>query len=131
MKAAGRGLSILLPLAVPALAMAWILGSGYLPPDDVLRHSAFATTQRTWDQILVGRPEALFDQSPGWHAFLRLLHHLTGASPEGLAVFSIFFCFMLFLAVGLLWVRRWEAWLLTLAVFIWADGALVQRLALG
>ena len=46
-----------------------ILAHGYLPPDDALRHAAFAVSGRSWDQLLVGRPEALFDQSPGWHAF--------------------------------------------------------------
>jgi len=131
MKLPPRTISALLGVATFALTAIRILSFGYLPPDDVLRHSAFATTQRTWDQILLGRPEALFDQSPGWHGFLRLVHHLTKASPEALAIFSIFFCLVLFLAAGLLWVQRWEAWALTLAALFLLDGALIQRLTLG
>lgn len=121
----------LLGIATFALACFRILSFGYLPPDDVLRHAAFATTHRNWGQILVGRPEALFDQSPGWHAFLRILHACTGWDPETLALVSIALCLMLFLSIGLLWVRHWEAWALTLAAFFLVDGALIQRLSLG
>ena len=36
-----------------------ILARGYMPPDDALRHAAFAVTHRTWPQVIIGRPEAL------------------------------------------------------------------------
>ena len=108
-----------------------ILAHGYLPPDDALRHAAFAVSGRSWDQLLVGRPEALFDQSPGWHAFLRLLHAVTGWGPEALVLVSVGLCLLLFFLAGLLWVRHWEAWVLTLAAFFLMDGSLIQRLALG
>jgi len=120
-----------LALWVFALGVLRILSFGFLPPDDVLRHSAYAVGHRTWGQILIGRPEALFDQAPGWHALLRGLHGLFGWGPEALATFSIAFCLMVFLASGLLWVRRWETWVLALALCFLCDGDLILRMALG
>jgi len=122
---------ILLALAAAGAALLRILGLGYMPPDDVMRHSAFAVTNRAWDGILVGRAEALFDQSPGWHALLRLVHGLTGADAGALAVLSIVLGFLLVVGAGLAWVRRPEAWVATLAAFFALDGALAQRVTLG
>jgi len=121
----------ILALWVFALGVLRILSFGFLPPDDVLRHSAFAVGHRNWSEILVGRPEALFDQAPGWHALLRGLHAMFGWGPDALATFSIVFCLMVFLASGLFWVRRWEAWVLALAVCFLCDGDLILRMALG
>jgi hypothetical protein len=108
-----------------------IVARGYMPVDDVLRHAAFAVTHRTWADIIVGRPEALFDQCPGWHAILRAVHGLTGWGPEGLVSFSIVALFLVFLAAGLPLVRRWESWAVSLGLFFLADGALVKRVTLG
>lgn len=108
-----------------------ILARGYLPPDDVLRHAAFGVIRKTWAQVIVGRPEALFDQSPGWHALLRALHGLTGCGPAALASFSIAGLLLCFLAAGLPLVRRWESWAAALGVWFLADPALIKRFTLG
>lgn len=119
------------PLALFLGVILGILAKGYLPPDDALRHAAFAVGSRPWAEILVGRPEALFDQSPGWHALLKGVHHLTGWGPEGLVIFSVLVCLLTFFIVGCEWVRHWEAWVLSLGLLFLVDGALIQRLALG
>ncbi len=108
-----------------------ITAQGYLPPDDVLRHAAFGVTNRTWGEILIGRPEALFDQSPGWHVILRTIHKLTGCSPEGLATLSIVGMLMIFLLIGHPYVKRWESWAMALGMFFLADPALIKRFTLG
>ena len=108
-----------------------ILAQGYLPPDDVLRHAAFGVTHRTWGEVLVGRPDALFDQSPGWHAILRMVHAWTGCDPDGLVIFSITALLLLFFASGLPFVRRWESWAMALGLLFLADPALIKRFTLG
>ena len=95
-----------------------ILVRGYMPPDDVLRHAAFAVTHKTWAELIVGRPAALFDTSPGWHALLRGLHWLFGWGPEALVTFSIAALMLAFLATGLILVRRWESWAAALGLFL-------------
>ena len=108
-----------------------ILARGYMPPDDALRHAAFAVTHRTWPQVIIGRPEALFDQSPGWHALLRALHGLLGWGPEALVTFSIAGLLVCFLATGLPLVRRWENWAAALGLLFLGDPATILRFTLG
>ena len=121
---------LLIPLAF-LLAGLGIVAQGYLPPDDVLRHAAFGTTHRVWGEILVGRPEALFDQSPGWHAILRAVHAWAGCAPDGLVIFSILALLLLFFASGLPFVRCWEGWATALGLLFLADPALIKRFTLG
>src|SRR5215469_3644779 len=52
-----------------------IVGYGYLPPDDALRHSAKAVSGKPWSEILVLRPGFEMDPYPGWHAILGAVHH--------------------------------------------------------
>jgi len=108
-----------------------ITSYGYLPPDDVLRHAAYAVDTRTWQDIVIGRPGAVFDQSPGWHAFLRAVHHLTNLDQGSLAVLSIVLLLTLFFLCGLPWVRRWEAWALALLALYLMDPELLHRFTLG
>jgi len=108
-----------------------IIARGYLPPDDVMRHAAFAVMDRTWADVIVGRPEALFDTSPGWHLFLRAVHRASGWGPEGLATFSILELALFFMLSGLPLVRRWESWAAALGLMFLTDGVLIQRFTLG
>src|SRR5580658_5918657 len=49
-----------------------IIGLGYLPSDDALRHAAKAVSGKPWQEILVLNPAAYhIDPNWGWHWFLR------------------------------------------------------------
>jgi hypothetical protein len=108
-----------------------VVARGFIPRDDVLRHTAFAVIHKTWPQVIVGDPAALFDQSPGWHALLRAVHGLTGCGQETLATLSIAGLLFLFLVSGLLLARRWESWAGALGLWFLADPYLALRFALG
>ena len=129
------GPAVLAPMALVGITLLLlplgIVARGFMPSDDALRHAAFAVSHRTWPQIIVGRPEALFDQSPGWHALLRGLHGLFGWGPEGLVTFSIVFLLLAFLAAGLPLVRRWESWAAALAILMVRSPDVIARLVLG
>ena len=43
-----------------------IIGYGFLPPDDALRHAAKAVSGKAWQDILVMRSDFAIDPSPGW-----------------------------------------------------------------
>jgi hypothetical protein len=107
-----------------------ILGRGYLPSDDALRHAAKSASGRTWSEILVLRPEIEMDSHPGWHAVLRGVHLVTGWGAHPLVLFSVAALFVLLSLAPLLLLRRPEAWLLALLAGLIADPQLV-RLMLG
>lgn len=101
-------------LAIPLKVAAF----GYLPPDDALRHSAFAMVHRNWDEILVLAPESLgnIDSHPGWHQFLRFVRYITGAGTEGLVIFSYCFSFCIFCLGGLIKSGKPLPWMLALGI---------------
>ncbi len=105
----------LLAWAVVILIPIRILGLGFLPPDDALRHAAKALTGRSWPEILVLRPEATEDSHPGWHAILGAVHFLTGAQGVDLVFFAVAFLFILIAGLGLTRVHA-SAWMLTLVI---------------
>ena len=45
-----------------------IIGYGYLPPDDAMRHAAKAVSGKPWAEILVLRDGYTRDSHIGWHA---------------------------------------------------------------
>ncbi|MFO1498320.1 MAG: hypothetical protein U1G07_08015 [Verrucomicrobiota bacterium] len=90
---------IWLLVALTLLILPWrLLNHGVLPPDDALRHAAKAVSGKSWDQILVLRPEITLDHNPGWHAILGALHRLAGWNQERLVWFSVLSLFWLFAA---------------------------------
>jgi hypothetical protein len=107
-----------------------IIGLGYLPADDALRHVAKAVSGKPWPEILVVGDSFKIDHNLGWHAILGALHHALGWDAENLLIFSVV---ALFLAVNwsmLPWLKRPEAWLVALlAAMIVSD--LPQRFLLG
>ena len=109
-----------------------IVGYGYLPMDDALRHAAKAVSGKTWQQILVMRDDFPMDPSPGWQAILQWIHNwLQIGTPNGLVVFSVVALMLLVTLCALPWFRRPEAWLAALfaaAIFI---PACTTRLARG
>ena len=98
-----------------------IIGYGFLPGDDALRHAAKAVSGKTWQQILVMRDDFPIDPSPGWQAILQWLHDWQHCSAESLVVFSVIALMLLITLSALPWLRRPEAWLAALfaaAIFI-------------
>ena len=116
-------------LAVLACALK-IIGLGYLPPDDALRHAARAVTGRPWSEILVLGDVMKMEHNFGWHALLRAIHLGTGAGADGLVVFSVASLFVVVGWSGMVWLRRPEAWLVVL-ILIAAGTGLPQRFMLG
>ena len=108
-----------------------IIGYGYLPVDDALRHCAKIISGKDWSQILVLRPEARMDNHPGWHAILGFVHNLTGSGADGLVIFSVVSLFLLFCLVPVFFLRRPEAWLCALLVVILTSFTFIGRLLFG
>jgi hypothetical protein len=103
-----------------------ILGLGFLPPDDALRHAAKAVAGRPWSEILLLRPEVVVDPHPGWHAFLGLLHRAFGWGTVDLVFASVILLLALFLGVALA-ASRTHAWALALCVVLVCESNVLQR----
>jgi hypothetical protein len=116
---------ILVILAIPLK----IIGYGYLPPDDALRHAAKAVSGRPWGDILVLGP-AFRDQNFVWHFFLRQIYLWSHCDTDQLAVFAVVALFLLAGWSALPWLKRPEAWLITLTIFT-VTSAMMQRLMIG
>ena len=108
-----------------------VLGYGYLPEDDALRHAAKAVSGKSWDQILVVREEGKMDSHPGWHSILGLINQKTGLNADGLVAFSVVALFLLFCLVPPLFLHRPEAWPAALLVLAMTDVSFVRRLFFG
>src|SRR5258706_3216186 len=93
-----RSALLVLCLALFLLIPAKIISYGYLPPDDALRHSAYAVTDRDWGDIILLNPSLRSDIDPqaGWNSFLRAVHKLTDWSPTKLTDFSVMAAFFVF-----------------------------------
>lgn len=107
-----------------------IIGLGYLPADDALRHCAKAVSGKPWPEILVVGDTFKLDHNLGWHAILTAVHQATGWDAEGLVVACVVALFCLVNLPALLLLRRPEAWLAALlAAVVISD--LPQRFMLG
>jgi hypothetical protein len=109
------------PLAVWALVILVILsiplkiiGYGFLPGDDALRHAAKAVSGRPWPEILVVGPAFQVDHNFGWHFLLRQVHLLSHCSAEALVLLAVVGLFVLAGGSALPWLKRPEAWLIAL-----------------
>lgn len=101
---------LLVLLAIPLK----IIGYGYLPGDDALRHCAKAVSGKPWPEIIVTGEVFKLDHSLGWHAVLGFVHGLTQWNAESLVVFSVVALFLLVNVAALPWLKRPEAWLIVL-----------------
>lgn len=105
------------------LVVGWLFHWGYLPPDDALRHAAYAVGDHTWNEVLVLRPSMdtpAMDSHPGWHQTLKLLHAV-GFSKEQLVLFpTLLFSLTLLLLPAVLLRAPW-VWAVTLAVLAWTQ----------
>lgn len=91
-----------------------IISYGYLPADDALRHAAKAVSGKSWSQILVLNPVYKMDHEFGWNWLLTSIHSWANWNAETLVIFSVVTLFVLVNAAALPWLKRPEAWLLTL-----------------
>lgn len=91
-----------------------IIGYGYLPQDDALRHAAKAVSGKPWSEIMVLNPVYRMDHEFGWNGLLACLHSWTNWDAEALVIFSVVSLFFLVNVAALPWLKRPEAWLITL-----------------
>lgn len=111
-----RSLILLMCLGTLLMAVLRVIGHGYFPSDDALRHVAMVISGKVWSDILVIRPDFTMDSHPGWHAILGLLYRTTGISKTYLLNFSVIFLFLSFTIPPVLYLRRGEAWIAALAL---------------
>ena len=98
---------ILLLLYIPLK----VIGYGYLPADDALRHAAKAVSGKTWPEILVLGPAFHFDPNWGWHWLLERIHFLKNWDAESLVVFTVVALFLIGNGAVVACLKRPEAWL--------------------
>jgi hypothetical protein len=108
-----------------------ILGHGFLPLDDALRHVGKIVSGKEWAELMVVRADMPMDSHPGWHAFLGFVHQVTGWDAHGLLVFSVVGLFAAVSIPAVLLLRRPEAWMLSLVVLAVAENRLLGRLLMG
>jgi len=120
---------LLVALVILAIPLK-IIGYGYLPGDDALRHVAKAVSGKPWPEILVVGDNFKIDHNLGWHAILSAVHRTLGWNTEGLIVFSVVILSIIVNGAMLPWLKRPEAWLAALLpAMIISD--VPQRLMLG
>jgi hypothetical protein len=101
-------------LAVIILIPLKIIGYGYLPGDDALRHAAKAVSGKTWSDILVLNPVYKMDHEFGWNWLLAHIHQWGNCDAESLVIFSVVSMFILVNLAGMALLKRPEAWLAAL-----------------
>lgn len=111
-----RSTILLLCLSTLLLTCLRVIGHGYFPGDDALRHVAMVISGKPWTEILVIRPEITMDSHPGWHAVLSGVQSLTSGDKKLLLNFSVIFLFWAFTLPPVLYFRRGEAWIASLAL---------------
>ncbi len=115
---------ILVILAIPLK----IIGFGFLPPDDALRHAAKAVSGKPWPEILVMGPAFQIDHNFGWHFLLRQIYLASHCNTEGLVLMSVVGLFVLVGWSPLPWLKRPEAWLVALIAMGLASDVLYRFL---
>lgn len=111
-----RSFILLMCLCTLLLTCLRVIGQGYFPSDDALRHVAMVVSGKPWTEILVIRPEITMDSHPGWHAILRGFQSLTGGDKILLLNFSVIFLFCAFTLPPVFYFRRCEAWIGAMAL---------------
>lgn len=120
-----------LVLATAMLIPFRVLGHGYLPVDDALRHAGKAVSGKEWSEILVVRADMPMDSHPGWHALLGAVHRATGWGTHALVVFSVVLLFALLSVPAVVLMARPEAWALALLAVEVTEPRLFGRLYFG
>lgn len=108
-----------------------VIGYGYLPADDAMRHSAKAVSGKDWSRILILNDKIKMDSYLGWHTTLEFVHRMTGGGAHSLALFSVIFLFILFSVTPVFFLRYPEAWIISLAALTLVTPVMPFRLLLG
>lgn len=112
---------VILILALTVIIIPFrVIGYGFLPGDDALRHSAKVISGKPWSEILVLRPEIKMDSHPGWHAILGAVRKATDWDANSLVLFSVISLSIIFFITPIFLIPRPETWaasLITLALF--------------
>lgn len=108
-----------------------IMGYGFLPDDDILRHVAKAISGRDWNDILVLREGIKMDSHPGYHALLGMVYRITKLQPDALVFFAVTALFLTICLVPLFFIRRPEAWLGALLAVTLTNFIFINRILLG
>ena len=108
-----------------------IIGDGFLPPDDALADAAKSISGKAWPEILVLRSDYAIDNHIGWHWWLRHVYLWTQCGDESLALFSMAMLFTLVGWSALPWLKRPEAWLITLVLMLGVQTPFMRRFMLG
>lgn len=108
-----------------------IIGYGYLPQDDALRHAAKAVSGKPWSEILVLRDDYTMDPHPGWHAILGAIHRSLNYDAEKLVIVSVAGLMILFSLAALVSLRWPEAWLAALLAAATFAPPFIERMTLG
>ena len=109
---------ILLAIWVVVLIPFKIIGYGFMPPDDAMRHSAKVISGKDWSHILVLREDIKVDSYPGWHAILKLVHRITGWDQHSLLLFSVISLSILFCLIPIFFLEFPEAWLASILAIV-------------
>jgi hypothetical protein len=108
-----------------------IISYGYLPPDDALADAAKAVSGKPWPELLLLKSDYLIDNHIGWHTALRQIYIATKWNDESLVLFSMAALFLLVGWSALPWLKRPEAWLITLILVLGVQTPFMRRFMLG
>ncbi len=111
-----RSFILLICLGTLLLTCLRVIGYGFFPIDDALRHVAKVISGKSWADILISRPEITMDSHPGWHIILSSVQTLTKCDKTHLLNFSVIFFFLAFTLLPVFYFRRGEAWIAALAL---------------
>jgi len=124
---------LLLILGVFLVIPLRMLAYGYMPPDDAMRHAAFAVVDRNWGDLILLDPRfpAWMDPHAGWHALLRAVHTMTQWDQGALVNLSVVLGLWVFTFGGVLASGNPPAWLLSSTLMVMLEPALFGKLTLG
>jgi hypothetical protein len=108
-----------------------ILGQGYMPKDDALRHCAKVISGKNWNELLIVRDYIKLDSHQGWHNILNLVHCILKINTRALVMFSVAFLFIWFSLIPFAYLTYAETWIFSLLAFASLDWLPFQRLFLG
>ena len=111
-----RSVVLLMCLSTLLITCLRVIGHGFFPIDDALRHVAKVLSGKSWADILIIRPEITMDSHPGWHIILSVFQAVTKCDKTVLLNFSVMFLFLVFTVPPVFYFRRGEAWIASIAL---------------
>jgi hypothetical protein len=110
-----------------------IIGHGFMPGDDALRHAGKVISGKNWNEVLVIRDDIKMDNyhQTGWHAILNAFYKLTDCDQTALVNFSVITLFLLFSLVPIFLLKRPEAWAMSFLTIVVVIPSFMMRILLG